>query len=153
MEIRAVICKTENPKCGRNINISSPPLECIDENNKFEYSWSYLGVVLNSGQFPTAGKERDSMLGTGPMCRFAIDLEPMLRIMAGNYGLSKLKLDNPVDLRNLRYFSIGDDVRLNLVSALDPELKKAQEQVIFVYYCLINLYSSGFFFIDLSHPW
>ncbi|XP_071801466.1 fatty-acid amide hydrolase 2-like isoform X2 [Asterias amurensis] len=87
------------------------------------------GVVLNSGQFPTAGKERDCMLGTGPMCRFAIDLEPMLRIMAGNYGLSKLKLDNPVDLRNLRYFSIGDDVRLNLVSALDPELKKAQEQV------------------------
>ncbi len=70
------------------------------------------------------------MLGTGPMCRFAVDLEPMLRIMAGNYGLSKLKLDNTVDLRNLRYFSIGDDVRLNFVSSLDPELKKAQEQVI-----------------------
>ena len=87
------------------------------------------GVVLNSGQFPTAGKERDCMLGTGPMCRFAVDLDPVLRIMAGSYGLAKLKLDEHVDLRSLRYFSMGDDVKLNLVSALDPELVDAQDQV------------------------
>ncbi|XP_038059114.1 fatty-acid amide hydrolase 2-like [Patiria miniata] len=87
------------------------------------------GVVLNSGQFPPASKERSCMLGTGPMCRFAVDLDPMLRVMAGSYGLSKLRLDAPVDLRNLRFFSMGDDVRLNMASALDPELVEAQAQV------------------------
>ncbi|XP_022094747.1 fatty-acid amide hydrolase 2-like [Acanthaster planci] len=87
------------------------------------------GVVLNSGQFPTAGKERDCMLGTGPMCRYAVDLDPMLRIMAGGYGLAKLRLDDPVDLRALQFFSMGDDERLRLVSPLDPELVEAQAQV------------------------
>lgn len=41
------------------------------------------GVVPNDGQFPIAQGVRTSFLCTGPMCRYAEDLEPMLRVMAG----------------------------------------------------------------------
>lgn len=41
------------------------------------------GVVPNDGQFPNAQGVRTSFLCTGPMCRYAEDLEPMLRVMAG----------------------------------------------------------------------
>ena len=63
------------------------------------------------------------------MCRYAVDLEPMLRIMAGPHGVAKLKLDDHVDLRALRYFSMGDNVEHSLVSKLDPELKEIQNKV------------------------
>lgn len=41
------------------------------------------GVVPNDGQFPNARGVRTSFLCTGPMCRYAEDLELMLRVMAG----------------------------------------------------------------------
>ncbi|XP_041340591.1 fatty-acid amide hydrolase 2 isoform X4 [Pyrgilauda ruficollis] len=41
------------------------------------------GVVPNDGQFPDAYGVRTSYLCTGPMCRYAEDLEPVLRVMAG----------------------------------------------------------------------
>lgn len=41
------------------------------------------GVVPNDGQFPNARGVRTSYLCTGPMCRYAEDLEPVLRVMAG----------------------------------------------------------------------
>lgn len=46
------------------------------------------GVVPNDGQFPNAQGVRSSFLCTGPRCRYAEDLEPVLRVMAGP-GLSK----------------------------------------------------------------
>lgn len=46
------------------------------------------GVVPNDGQFPVAQGVRTSLLCTGPMCRYAEDLEPMLRVMAGS-GVNK----------------------------------------------------------------
>lgn len=46
------------------------------------------GVVPNDGQFPIAQGLRTSLLCTGPMCRYAEDLEPMLRVMAGS-GVNK----------------------------------------------------------------
>ena len=66
---------------------------------------------------------------TGPMCRYAVDLDPLLRIMAGPHGVAKLKLDDHVDLRKLRYFSMGDNFNHALVSKLDPELKEIQNEV------------------------
>lgn len=46
------------------------------------------GVVPNDGQFPNAVGVRSSFLCTGPMCRYAEDLELVLRVMAGP-GVSK----------------------------------------------------------------
>ena len=69
-------------------------------------------------------------MSTGPMCRYSVDLEPLLRIMAGPHGVAKLKLDDHVDLRKLRYFSMGDNVdHYTLVSKLDPELEDIQNKV------------------------
>ncbi len=54
------------------------------------------GVVSNAGQFPCADGEAATFLTTGPMCRYASDLLPMLKVMAGA-GVHKLKLDNKVN--------------------------------------------------------
>lgn len=59
----------------------------------------------------------DTMVEVGPMCKKAEDLEPLLRILVGD-KISKLKLDSPVNLKNLKIFyqvSSGD-VRSSLVS-------------------------------------
>lgn len=41
------------------------------------------GVVSNNGQFPVASGAQELFQCTGPMCRYAEDLAPMLRVMAG----------------------------------------------------------------------
>ncbi|KQK78985.1 fatty-acid amide hydrolase 2-like protein [Amazona aestiva] len=53
------------------------------------------GVVPNDGQFPNAQGVRTSFLCTGPMCRYAEDLELMLRVMAGP-SVDKLRLNEKV---------------------------------------------------------
>ncbi|XP_070568542.1 fatty-acid amide hydrolase 2-A-like [Ptychodera flava] len=88
------------------------------------------GIVPNVGQFPCAMGKRSEFLSTGPMCRYAADLEPMLSIMAGEEGLAKMKLGTPVDLRKLKYFSIVDDGGSLLVSPVSPELKAIQAKVV-----------------------
>lgn len=37
-------------------------------------------IVPNSGQFPDATGNRQQFLCTGPMCRYAQDLKPLLRV-------------------------------------------------------------------------
>ena len=54
------------------------------------------GIVSNTGQFPIAENEALTFLATGPMCRHACDLIPMLKVMAGPADCSKLKLDKKV---------------------------------------------------------
>ena len=53
------------------------------------------GVVSNKGQHPIATNDASTFLCTGPMCRYAVDLIPMLKIMAGS-GCRKMRLDNEV---------------------------------------------------------
>ncbi|XP_071497862.1 fatty-acid amide hydrolase 2-like [Diadema antillarum] len=83
-------------------------------------------VVSNVGQFPTCEGKGNELMVTGPICRFAADLAPLLKVMAGPHGMAKLQLDTHVDLRRVRYFSMGTDDRKLLVSKLDPELRDAQ---------------------------
>lgn len=40
-------------------------------------------VVSNDGQFPECSGLQNDYLGSGPMCRYAEDLLPLLKIMAG----------------------------------------------------------------------
>ena len=44
------------------------------------------GLVPCTGQFPCAHGEAKRILGTGPMCRHASDLMPLLRLLAGPDG-------------------------------------------------------------------
>lgn len=41
------------------------------------------GVVSSENQYPPASGRQDEYLSLGPMCRYAEDLKPLLRIMAG----------------------------------------------------------------------
>ncbi|KAK7486620.1 hypothetical protein BaRGS_00022145 [Batillaria attramentaria] len=65
-------------------------------------------VVPNEGQHPPATGGQIALLATGPMCRYAEDLLPALKIMAGP-GAAKLKLNTKVDISKVRVFSMDDD--------------------------------------------
>lgn len=42
-----------------------------------------IGIVCNEGQLPPNSGLQEDLLSTGPLCRYAEDLLPMLKIMAG----------------------------------------------------------------------
>ncbi|KAG7458462.1 hypothetical protein MATL_G00220410 [Megalops atlanticus] len=86
------------------------------------------GVVSNEGQFPPASGLQQDFLCTGPMCRYAEDLLPVLSIMAGP-NAHKLHLSSEVDLRKLRFFSVPHDGGSLLVSPVEQQLIQAQRKV------------------------
>ncbi|KAM9128010.1 fatty-acid amide hydrolase 2 isoform 1-T1 [Pangshura tecta] len=87
------------------------------------------GVVPNEGQFPDALGVRTEFLCTGPMCRYAEDLEPMLRVMAGP-GVRKLKLDEKVSLEKVKFYCMEHDGGSVFVSPVDREILQAQRKVV-----------------------
>lgn len=64
-------------------------------------------VVSNDGMYPTVKGDREKLLCMGPITRYACDLSPMLKIMAGS-NAGKLKLDEQVDLSKLKIFYVED---------------------------------------------
>lgn len=66
------------------------------------------GLVPNEGQFPGPQGRVDAFLSTGPLCRRAADLEPLLRIMGGP-SAAGLKQVADVDLARLRVLSLKPD--------------------------------------------
>uniref|UniRef100_A0A8D0C3E3 Fatty acid amide hydrolase 2 n=1 Tax=Salvator merianae TaxID=96440 RepID=A0A8D0C3E3_SALMN len=87
------------------------------------------GVVPNDGQFPNARGIRTKFLCSGPMCRYAEDLEPLLRVMAGA-NVTKLKLGEKVFLENLKFYSMEHDGGSIFVSPVDKEILQAHRNVI-----------------------
>ncbi|XP_015715717.1 fatty-acid amide hydrolase 2 [Coturnix japonica] len=87
------------------------------------------GVVPNDGQFPMAYGVRRSFLCTGPMCRYAGDLEPMLRVMAGP-EVHKLKLDEDVSLKKIKFFCMDHDGGSMFVYPVEKEILQAQKKVV-----------------------
>ncbi|XP_041781401.1 fatty-acid amide hydrolase 2-A isoform X2 [Anopheles merus] len=86
-------------------------------------------VVSNEGQYPVAlSEEQNSFLGIGPMCRYATDLKPMLRIIADE-NAPKLRLDEPVDLKQVKFFYQINDGGAHLVSPVDLDIRDAMEKV------------------------
>ncbi|XP_045394052.1 fatty-acid amide hydrolase 2 isoform X3 [Lemur catta] len=87
------------------------------------------GVVSNEGQFPVAGGAQEQSQCTGPMCRYAEDLTPMLRVMAGS-GIKKLKLDANVHLKDIKFYWMEHDGGSFLMSKVDQDLILAQRKVV-----------------------
>ncbi|KAM5128081.1 fatty-acid amide hydrolase 2 isoform 2-T2 [Callospermophilus lateralis] len=87
------------------------------------------GVVSNQGQFPMAGEAQEPFQCTGPMCRYAEDLIPMLRVMAGP-GIKRLKLDAKVHLQHLKFYWMEHDGGSLLMSKVDQDLILAQRKVV-----------------------
>ncbi|XP_066535951.1 fatty-acid amide hydrolase 2-A [Hoplias malabaricus] len=90
---------------------------------------STAGIVNNAGQYPPPTGQQPGFICTGPMCRYAEDLLPMLRIMAGP-DAERLSLSVKVDLKRLRFFSVPHDGGSPLLSPVDPQLIQAQKKVV-----------------------
>ncbi|XP_017485364.1 PREDICTED: fatty-acid amide hydrolase 2-B [Rhagoletis zephyria] len=87
-------------------------------------------IVSNKGQFPMPfTAEQNSFLGIGPMSRFAEDLKPMLRIIAGDKA-SELNLDEPVDLQKVRFFYQETDGGGRLVTPVDADLLAGMQRTV-----------------------
>jgi fatty acid amide hydrolase 2 len=88
------------------------------------------GLVPNSGQFPIAENDALRYLTTGPLCRRAEDLWPLLRILAGPDGedarCAPIPLGDPtrVTLEGMRVVV----VRRNGIVAVDPPLEAALDR-------------------------
>ncbi|KAH3727330.1 fatty-acid amide hydrolase 2-like [Dreissena polymorpha] len=89
---------------------------------------SSRGLVPNEGQFPMATGSEVDLLSTGPMCRYAEDLLPMLKVMSANN--KQAQLDEKVDVTKLTIYNIEDDGGGLLVSRVDPQLKQAQARAV-----------------------
>ncbi|KAG5285824.1 hypothetical protein AALO_G00007880 [Alosa alosa] len=87
------------------------------------------GIVPNEGQYPPASGQQLGFLCTGPMCRYADDLIPMLKIMGGS-NTERLCLSSEVDLKTLRFFSVPHNGGSPLVSPVDPQLVQVQRRVV-----------------------
>lgn len=85
-------------------------------------------IVSNDGQYPEAvSDEQDMFLGIGPMCRYATDLKPMLKIITDEKA-KMLRLDDPVDLKQVKFFYQLNDGGGSLVSPVDIDIRDAMEK-------------------------
>nr|CAD7395460.1 unnamed protein product [Timema cristinae] len=87
------------------------------------------GIVSNFGQYPIPVGEQDTYLGIGPLCRFATDLAPTLRIISGK-NAELLKLDEKVDIKKLKYYYMEDDGGSRMVSPVQKDIKESLRRVV-----------------------
>uniref|UniRef100_A0A4W3H7G9 Fatty acid amide hydrolase 2a n=1 Tax=Callorhinchus milii TaxID=7868 RepID=A0A4W3H7G9_CALMI len=87
------------------------------------------GLVPNNGQFPNAEHQRIDFLCTGPICRYAEDLIPMLKVMAGP-NISKIKVDEKVSISKMKFYSMEHDGGSPFLSRVDKELTDVQRKVV-----------------------
>jgi fatty acid amide hydrolase 2 len=89
------------------------------------------GLVPGSGQFPSAENEALRYLSTGPLCRRAEDLMPLLRILAGPDGIDSrceaMPLGDPesVALAGMRVVVIRQNGIVPVCDALAGALERA----------------------------
>lgn len=82
-------------------------------------------IVSIEGQYPIpTSEDQHSFLSIGPMSRFATDLKPMLKIIAGN-NAAKLRLDDPVDLSKVNIFYQDDCGGSPIVTPVQQDIKQA----------------------------
>ncbi len=91
-----------------------------------------VGVVPNSGQFPmTPGEDAMRLLSSGPLCRSAEDLYPLLQILTGADGVDPLAHDGAlgdpatVSLSGLNVLDVPD----NGLIRVSADLRAAQVRV------------------------
>ncbi|XP_022619857.1 fatty-acid amide hydrolase 2 [Seriola dumerili] len=87
------------------------------------------GVVSCENQYPPTSGRQDEYVSTGPMCRYAEDMLPMLKIMAGP-NAHMLSLNTKVDLKKLRFFTIPHDGGTPLTYPVSKELMDIQKKVV-----------------------
>ncbi|KAI6183878.1 hypothetical protein M3Y97_00536000 [Aphelenchoides bicaudatus] len=64
-------------------------------------------VVDLTGFVPEkVGEAQAEMVGVGPLCRYAVDLNMLFKIFIGPEQTKRLRLNEPVDLSSLRFYSM-----------------------------------------------
>lgn len=87
-------------------------------------------VVSVEGCFPPpTSKQQASLLGIGPMSRFASDLKPALKVLTKDKA-DILKLEDPVDVKNLRYFYQKGDGGAMFVTPVEDDQHEAMENLL-----------------------
>uniref|UniRef100_A0A665UXV0 Amidase domain-containing protein n=1 Tax=Echeneis naucrates TaxID=173247 RepID=A0A665UXV0_ECHNA len=86
-------------------------------------------VVSSENQYPPTSGRQNEYISTGPMCRYAEDLLPMLKIMAGP-NVHMLSLNTKVDLKKLKFFTIPHDGGSPLTYPVSKELMDIQRKVV-----------------------
>jgi fatty acid amide hydrolase 2 len=89
------------------------------------------GLIPNTGQFPTSRNLPFRLLTTGPLCRRAEDLWPLIRIMAGPDGLDPSCVEHrlgelhEVRPEKLRVFVVEDNGVMDVHRDLRDALRRA----------------------------
>jgi fatty acid amide hydrolase 2 len=88
-------------------------------------------TIDRSMLYPPVGSYREKFLSFGPMCRYAADLVPMFKVMAGKEKIARynLRLDLPVDLKSMKVFYMTE-TNDPMASPMDKELKESLVQVV-----------------------
>lgn len=87
-------------------------------------------IVSRDGQYPSAQSEdQDRLLSIGPMCRYAKDLLPTLKILASK-NADKLRLEDKVDISKIEFYYMEDDGGQFLISPVDVEIRDAMRAVV-----------------------
>ena len=65
----------------------------------------------------------------GPICRYADDLVPILKVLIGD-NAHLLQLDTQVFLTKCKFFYLTTEVGGNIVSPVAPEVRLANQRVV-----------------------
>jgi fatty acid amide hydrolase 2 len=87
-------------------------------------------IVSSQGLFPASYDYQKTMSTAGPMCRYAVDLLPMLSVLAGSGAGKLLTLDKTVDFKQLKIFYMDEIQSSSLPPKVDFEMKNATHKVI-----------------------
>uniref|UniRef100_A0A7N9AYM5 Fatty acid amide hydrolase 2b n=1 Tax=Mastacembelus armatus TaxID=205130 RepID=A0A7N9AYM5_9TELE len=87
------------------------------------------GIVSCENQYPPFTATQEDYLSTGPMCRYAEDLLPMLKIMAGP-NAHMLSLNTKVDLKKLRFFIVPHDGGSPLTQPVSKEILNIHRKMV-----------------------
>ncbi|KAK5858669.1 hypothetical protein PBY51_002790 [Eleginops maclovinus] len=87
------------------------------------------GVMSTENQYPPCTGRHGEYLSSGPMCRYAEDLRPLLKIMVGP-NAHMLSLNTKVDLKKLRFFTIPHDGGSMLTFPISKDLLEIQRKVV-----------------------
>lgn len=87
-------------------------------------------IIDYHGTFPQIEDGLEEIFSFGPICRFADDLLPSLRVMAGdNFHLFR-DIEKPVDLKKIRVFYLdecGDDMSTEVEPYIKNSIREAAE--------------------------
>ncbi|CAL1275222.1 unnamed protein product [Larinioides sclopetarius] len=87
------------------------------------------GAVSSENQYPVVNDGVRQMISTGPMCRYAVDLLPMMQVLSGDKR-QMLRLDEPVNVKKLRVFYMEDDGGYPFRTPVSREMKKALRKAV-----------------------